>query len=665
MFTRYPFIFVVLLLSLITGCGTSTPSAVSVTPIPTEKSVSFSPTPISLTATPTVTAMPPTNTPIHPTELPPTELPPTATPWPQVIKPGPYDIRALLLLPNDVGPNWYLSEDNYELYGWDLTLAGARESIPPCTSAKNFYNLQNATIEFLIPEIEDIHYYHAMAIMPASKKNANPYGDLLDNPELTALIQRADEYGLGIYATCGGVRVLAAADILNGKSITGEPSFQDEYTAAGAIYVGENILPVIDENLVTTQRGLYYNIEDSEALAVALENTLPLKTGEIREADTITHQIPERNTSWTQTFGGTSAEGARAIQATSDGGFILVGYTFSFGAGFADVYLVKLDSEGNLEWSNTYGGPGWEYGNSVAETPDDGYIIAGYTTSMGAGSRDVYLVKTDRDGKQIWAQAYGGADLDMGNSVAVTPDGGYIVAGYSEFFGAGENDVYLVQVDAEGNETWSHTFGGEAAEMGMSVLVNREGDYIVAGATGSFGASNRDFYLINISPQGNEIWAQTYGYGEFLPYEWGNSVIESRDGGYLIAGNSNVSTQLGTGELMNMYLVRTDDLGKEIWTSNIGRGQGYDYANAVHETDDGGFLVVGTTKSGSDNNDIYLIQVDSGGQVVWKKSFGDFGSEWASDVTLTRDGDILIVGHTNSFGAGSFDFWLMKVSPES
>lgn len=342
-----------------------------------------------------------------------------------------------------------------------------------------------------------------------------------------------------------------------------------------------------------------------------------------------------------------------------------MGYTFSFGAGFADVYLVKLDSEGNLEWSNTYGGPGWEYGNSVAETPDDGYIIAGYTTSMGAGSRDVYLVKTDRDGKQIWAQAYGGADLDMGNSVAVTPDGGYIVAGYSEFFGAGENDVYLVQVDAEGNETWSHTFGGEAAEMGMSVLVNREGDYIVAGATGSFGASNRDFYLINISPQGNEIWAQTYGYGEFLPYEWGNSVIESRDGGYLIAGNSNVSTQLGTGELMNMYLVRTDDLGKEIWTSNIGRGQGYDYANAVHETDDGGFLVVGTTKSGSDNNDIYLIQVDFGGQVVWKKSFGDFGSEWASDVTLTRDGDILIVGHTNSFGAGSFDFWLMKVSPES
>jgi hypothetical protein len=254
--------------------------------------------------------------------------------------------------------------------------------------------------------------------------------------------------------------------------------------------------------------------------------------------------------------------------------------------------------------------------------------------------------------------------LEVGNSVAVAPDGGYIVVGHTESFGAGENDVYLIKVDTEGNEEWSRTFGAEAAEMGMSISGTSDGNFVVAGATGSFGVLNRDFYMIKVSEQGNMLWSRTYGLGEFLPYEWGNAVIETSDGGFLMAGNSNVNTQLGTGELLNMYLIKTDDQGNELWTSYIGRGQGYDYANAVQQTKDGDFIVVGATKSGSNNNDIYLIKVSAAGETLWKKSFGDFGSEWGSDLAQTADGSIFIVGHTNSFGSGSFDIWLVKVPLE-
>ena len=659
MFTHTKLIFAIILFGFMVGCSTAEPTVISEATIPTEIDLP-SPTLLLPSATPTATKKPPTET-----AIPPTDIPAPATPWPQVIIPGPYDIHTLLILPKEVGPNWFFNEDNYESYGWNLTLAGMRESIPPCPGARNFYGLQNPLSDLLIPDIDELNEYHAIAIMPASKKNAYPYGDLLDSPEMLNLLHSADEKGLGINATCGGVRVLAAAGILEGKLVTGEPTYLDEYLAAGATYIGDNIPPVIDKNLITSRRGLYYNLENAEALAVVLENTMPMQADLSRDVFTIEYQIPERDTAWTKTYGGSSAEGARAISPTSDGGYIIVGYTFSFGAGYADIYVVKLDGGGNMEWSQTYGGPGWEYGNAIAETPDGGYIIAGYTTSLGAGGRDIYLVKTDKAGNQIWAQAYGGEGLDMAEFVAVTPEGEIIVAGYTEFFGVGENDIYLLKVDSQGDQIWANTFGGEAAEMGMTVIVNNAGDYVVAGATGSFDAHNRDFYLLSINSEGKQNWSHLYGYGEFLPYEWGNQVIQTSDGGYLLAGNSNVSTQLGAGELMNMYLVKTDPSGEEVWTRYIGRGQGYDYANAVRETKDGGFLVVGTTKSGSDNNDIYLVKVSTEGNVLWKKSFGDFGSEWATDLTITDDGEILIVGHTNSFGAGSFDFWLLNVAPDS
>jgi hypothetical protein len=589
----------------------------------------------------------------------------TSTPWPEVVNPGPNNLHVLLVLPQEIGPNWYLSEDNFELFGWDLTLTGEKTEIAPCASVEAWYGLNKTSVDVMLDEIADLDGYDALAIMPASKKNSAPYGDLLDSPEMLAHIQDAYTGGKVVYATCGGVRVLAAADILEGKSVAGEESFEGEYLAAGATYIPGRVMPVIEGNLVTTVNGLYFQVEDSEAVAVALENTMPEQEKVPGDVDTLTYEVDVRNTSWTRTFGGASADGGRAIQQTSDGGYILAGYTYSFGAGYADLYLIKTDKDGNLEWSNAYGGAGWEYGFSVVEMEDGGYLSVGYTTSNGMGGRDVYLVKTDGVGNLLWSKTYGGAGLDVGKGVDIAPDGGYILVGYTESFGAGQNDVYVVKTDPDGNEEWARTFGGDQSELGMAVKALANGGYVFTGTTGSFDVDNRDAYLVRTDAEGKEIWSKTYGNVEgFLAYEIGNDVQLSPDNGYVLAGNHNTGQSSSGGELLNIYLLKTDENGNEVWTSSAGRGPFYDYGSALMVMPDGGYTVVGTTKSGSDNNDLYLVRFDESGNILWQKSFGNFASEWGSGLALSSDGGMVMVGHTNSFGAGSFDMWLLKVNIE-
>ena len=191
----------------------------------------------------------------------------------------------------------------------------------------------------------------------------------------------------------------------------------------------------------------------------------------------------------------------RAVHQTSDSGYILVAETLSFGAGQYDIYLVKTDERGNILWSKTYGGGSSDYGYSVTQTTDGGYIVAGYTNSFGAGLSDVLLVKTDANGDISWAKTYGGSSSDYGYSVIQTSDGGYIVAGYTESYGLA-GDVYLVKTDSNGNHQWSRTFGGAAKDLGWSVQQSADGGFIITGYTTSFGAGDQDFYLIKTDELG-------------------------------------------------------------------------------------------------------------------------------------------------------------------
>ena len=194
-----------------------------------------------------------------------------------------------------------------------------------------------------------------------------------------------------------------------------------------------------------------------------------------------------------------------SVQETTDGGYIVAGSTLSFGARSQehDVYLLKTDRVGNLLWEKTFAGEGREFALSVQETTDGGYIVAGWTQSRvgGTGGLNFYLVKTDRVGDLRWQKTFGGEEDDKAFSVQETTDGGYIVAGETRSFGAGESDVYLVKTDRLGNLLWQETFGGREGDTAHSVQETTDGGYIVAGGTESSGAGGWDIYLVKLAPE--------------------------------------------------------------------------------------------------------------------------------------------------------------------
>ena len=214
--------------------------------------------------------------------------------------------------------------------------------------------------------------------------------------------------------------------------------------------------------------------------------------------------IAEGFITFERTYGGSDWDDGSSVQQTSDGGYIIAGYTKSFGAG-GDVYLIKTDANGNLLWQKTYGGSGYDDGTSVKQTSDGGDIIAGWTESFGVGGRNVYLIKTDANGNLLWQKTYGGSDYDWVFSVQQTSDGGYIIAGLTESFGAGGRDVYLIKTDADGNLLWQKTYGGSDDDCGTSVQQTSDGGYIIAGYTFSFGAGEGDVYLIKTDANGNVL----------------------------------------------------------------------------------------------------------------------------------------------------------------
>ena len=206
--------------------------------------------------------------------------------------------------------------------------------------------------------------------------------------------------------------------------------------------------------------------------------------------------------SWDITYGGSSWDVARSVVETSGGGYALAGYTWSYGAGYSDYYLVKTDADGVMQWNKTYGGGGWDEAWPLIETGDGGYALAGYTGSYGAGGTDFWLVKTNSSGHMQWSKTYGGADYEETRSLVETIDGGYAIAGFTESYGAGSKDFYLVKTDVAGNMLWSKTYGGSNPEFATSLVETIDGGYALAGFTYSYGAGLNDFYLVKTDPFG-------------------------------------------------------------------------------------------------------------------------------------------------------------------
>ena len=312
-------------------------------------------------------------------------------------------------------------------------------------------------------------------------------------------------------------------------------------------------------------------------------------------------------TLWTRTYGGTDYDGGSSVRQTSDGGYIIAGHTNSFGCVNHDVYLIKTKASGETLWTRTYGGTGADYGESVQQTAD-GYIVAGFTSSFGAGNSSVYLIKTDSLGDTLWTKTYGGEDDEFGHSIQQTSDGGYIIAGHTGPSGSGDRDVYLVKTTALGETLWTRTYGGADDDEGNSVRQTSDGGYVVTGVTYPFETGIGDIYLIKTNAQGDTLWTKTYGGTDD---DVGNSVGQTADSGFIIAGYTG---PFGMGN-QDVYLIKTNAQGDTLWTKTYG-GTDSDAGYAVQQVNDGGYVIAGTTYSfGAGYCDVYLIKTDANGNV--------------------------------------------------
>jgi hypothetical protein len=313
------------------------------------------------------------------------------------------------------------------------------------------------------------------------------------------------------------------------------------------------------------------------------------------------------NKVWDKIFGGAEDDKAYSVQQTSDNGYIIAGRTNYSGEGSGDVWLIKTDGDGNEMWNRTFGGTNWDEGYSVQQTSDNGYIIAGMTFSFGAGWVDAWLIKTDENGNEQWNKTYGGEYIDIAKSVQQTTDGGYIITGETWSFGSDIGGVWLIKTDNNGKEIWNKTFGGTGYDYGSCVQQTTDGGYIIAGTTDSFGAGNKDFWLIKTDGNGNKAWDKTYG-GKDIDEAY--SVQQTTDGGFIIAG---YTMSFGAG-FSDAWLIKTDGNGNKIWDRTFGRKYG-DFAYSVHQTSNNGYIIAGGTGSFGDvNGDVLLIKTDSQGK---------------------------------------------------
>jgi hypothetical protein len=370
-------------------------------------------------------------------------------------------------------------------------------------------------------------------------------------------------------------------------------------------------------------------------------------------------QIDEGNvcgsaSTFAKTIGRSVTDYAYSIVQSSDGGYAVAGWNKSFGAGGADIYVVKLDSGGNVQWTKAIGGSSQDEAYSIVQSSDGGYAVAGSTWSFGAGGWDIYVVKLDSGGNVQWTKAIGGSSEDEARSIIQSSDGGYVVAGWTSSFGAGGADFYVVKLDSGGNVQWTKAIGGSSEDEARSIIQSSDGGYVVAGWTSSFGAGSADIYLVKLDSGGNVQWTKTIG-GSSTDVAY--SIVQSSDGGYVVAG---WTSSFGAGG-WDIYVVKLDSGGNVQWTKAIG-GSSDDLASSIIQSSDGGYIVAGVTGSfGAGSADIYLVKLDSGGNVQWTKTIGGSSEDLAWSIVQSSDGGYAVAGYTSSFVAGGADIYVVKL----
>lgn len=330
----------------------------------------------------------------------------------------------------------------------------------------------------------------------------------------------------------------------------------------------------------------------------------------------VTNPSMAASVGWAATYGGVNYDIGRSIQQTSDGGYIVTGETDSFGAGEDDIWVLKLRLDGAVEWQKTYGGKHFDSAEAIQQTGDGGYIMAGETNSFGAGRRDLWVLKLEPGGAVEWQKTYGESGYDPPQSIQQTTDGGYIVAGETDSFGAGEEDFLVLKLRPDGTVEWQKTYGGGNFDKATSIQQTGDGGYIVAGMTESFavgGGYIPDTLFLRLGPEGTIEWQKVYG---DIDFDMTYSVRQTSDGGYIVAGS--------TGYVWGSRVDTIATIGSHAW----------------------------------------VLKLRSDGTADWQKTYAKGNFDRATSIQLAGDGGYIVAGETNSFGTRHADFWVLKLRPD-
>ena len=381
--------------------------------------------------------------------------------------------------------------------------------------------------------------------------------------------------------------------------------------------------------------------------------------------DSVVNTITQTATTgkFSKTYGGNASDMFTSMAPVSSGGYITGGYTVSSGAGDNDFLITRLSASLDVVWSKTYGSTGNDQCNAVKQTADGGFILVGETNSFGAEGFDIYVIKTNADGNVIWQNIYKATGDQYGNSVVQDLDGNLFITGYSNENPSSTNDVLVLKLASDGSVLWQKLYGGPLNDYAYKIIRTSDGGFLTAGSTFSFSAAAGDIYLLKLKSDGTFDWSNTYGSAGF---EQANDVIECSGSSDLMVAGYTTSFGLSTGDAI---LFKTDHLGvvyntTEQWPRTIGSTMGHDEANSVIQQSDGSFCITGSFSQSGTVSNILFTHYFGDGVYDYSRSYGTTGIDKGITLVTKSDG-FIIGGVTSSVGAGSNDYTLIGMKSDS
>jgi hypothetical protein len=371
-------------------------------------------------------------------------------------------------------------------------------------------------------------------------------------------------------------------------------------------------------------------------------------------------QAPEIE--WEKTFGGSESEYGRSIIQTNDGGYAVCGNAWSKGAESRNIRVIKLDSQGRQIWEKTYGEPKRALAFSIIQIEDGSYALCGHTTSgRGVEDYDFLVIKLDRQGNLLWDRTFGSSSFDQAYSIIQTTEGGFAICGTKYSKKTGSSGFCVIKLDRDGKLIWEKTFDGPnknvtSTDVAYSIVPTTDSGYAVCGYSTKRSKEVQfpDFWVIKLNHNGKLIWDKTFG-GSGT--DEASTIIQTIDGGYALCGTT---SSKGAGQ-MDIWVIKLDDQGNLIWDKTLG-GSKSEWGRSITQTTDSSYVLCGVTSSkGAGSGDIWVIKLDSQGNLIWDKALGGSKSENGRSITQTTDGGYALCGRTKSKGAGDYDIWVMKL----